>query len=858
MERVVLQKLKEKNSDEVMGSGYLPMKRKKSKQVSWISGDVQNNQFDLCATHADFRDVRVLRIGWIWRTKDIVQALGRDTVGKAGISALVKCTSAIRQLAYGAVPDSLDEYLQIGDKTSRNCLMAFYNGVMELYVEEFLHRSTQTDVEKLYSFHEEKHGFSGSNNDVNVLRQSTVLNDLKVGKAQEAKELRDQLESKYKAEDASSKKFLVSNFNNYKMVDSSTTCKSFSHKETLRAKESGKGKGKEIDGSSSVNMIEDGKNKNNKKNTKGKKRKNDGNNDGCNKKSKLTYWKCGKTGHFKKDCRVKKNNGGNTSGSGQGSKDPKFITRAVVRLPEPKRKILDEKATYNLVIHQMDIKTTFLNDDLEEEAPKQWHQKFDEVVLSCRFVLNQFDKCVYCKFDKSGNGVIICLYVDDMLMFGTDQDQVDKTKEFLSSNFSMKNMGEADVILGIRIKREDKGAISWVSKKQTCITDSTMEAEFVALAAAGEEAEWLRNMIYEILLWPKPISPISTHCDSATTLAKSYCQIYNEKSRHLGVRYSMKAPKQWHQKFDEVVLSCRFVLNQFDKCVYCKFDKSGNGVIICLYVDDMLMFGTDQDQVDKTKEFLSSNFSMKNMGEADVILGIRIKREDKGITITQSHYIEKILKKFKCDDCCPVTIPLDLTIKRMPNTGRTVDQLEYSRSIGCLMYAMTSKRPYIAYVISKLSRYTSNHSIHQWHAIMRVVKYLKKTVDYGLSYVRFSLVLEGYSDASCITNSEDHTSTTEFVALAAAGEEAEWLRNMIYEILLWPKPISPISTHCDSATTLAKSYCQIYNEKSRHLDHLTKGLARDLVHKSAIGMGLNSIKIYNDETHNSLLANPRS
>ncbi|GJW21769.1 hypothetical protein Tco_0032391 [Tanacetum coccineum] len=60
---------------------------------------------------------------------------GCDAVGKAGISALVKCTSAIRQLAYAAVPDSLDEYLQIGEKTSRDCLMHFCNGVIELYGE---------------------------------------------------------------------------------------------------------------------------------------------------------------------------------------------------------------------------------------------------------------------------------------------------------------------------------------------------------------------------------------------------------------------------------------------------------------------------------------------------------------------------------------------------------------------------------------------------------------------------------------------------------------------------------------------------------------------------------------------------
>ncbi|GKD41236.1 protein translocase subunit SecA2, chloroplastic isoform X1 [Tanacetum coccineum] len=107
---------------------------------------------------------------------------GCDAVGKAGISALVKCTSAIRQLAYAAVPDSLDEYLQIGEKTSRDCLMHFCNGVIELYGEEYLRRPTQTDVEKLYAFHENKHG---SNNDVNVLHQSPILNDLKVGKAPE-------------------------------------------------------------------------------------------------------------------------------------------------------------------------------------------------------------------------------------------------------------------------------------------------------------------------------------------------------------------------------------------------------------------------------------------------------------------------------------------------------------------------------------------------------------------------------------------------------------------------------------------------------------------------------------------------
>nr|GEU68454.1 hypothetical protein [Tanacetum cinerariifolium] len=234
--------------------------------------------------------------------------------------------------------------------------------------------------------------------------------------------------------------------------------------------------------------------------------------------------------------------------------------------------------------------------------------------------------------------------------------------------------------------------------------------------------------------------------------------------------YGLKqAPKQWHQNFDEVVLSSGFHLNQSDKCVYSKFDDSDKGFIICLYVDDMLIFGTDQNQVDKTKKFLSSRFSMKDMGEADIILGIKIKRENQGIVITQSHYIEKILKKFNCEVCSLVSTPMDLVEKLKLNTVKPVDQLKYSRAIGCLMYVMTNTTPDIAYDVGRLSRFTSNPSRQHWKAITRVFKYLRGTKDYGLSYVGYPSVLEGYSDASWINHVEDSSSTSGWVFLLGGG-----------------------------------------------------------------------------------------
>ena len=67
---------------------------------------------------------------------------------------------------------------------------------------------------------------------------------------------------------------------------------------------------------------------------------------------------------------------------------------------------------------------------------------------------------------------------------------------------------------------------------------------------------------------------------------------------------------------------------------YSLFNSTGSCVIICLYVDDMLIFRIDQLQVDEAKRLLSSKFTMKDLGEADVILGIRIKRVNKGIGLT--------------------------------------------------------------------------------------------------------------------------------------------------------------------------------------------------------------------------------
>ena len=84
------------------------------------------------------------------------------------------------------------------------------------------------------------------------------------------------------------------------------------------------------------------------------------------------------------------------------------------------------------------------------------------------------------------------------------------------------------------------------------------------------------------------------------------------------------------------MLSNRFKINECDKYVYVKSTQRGY-VIVCLYVDDMLIIGSNTEMVRLIKQFLSSRFDIKDMGAADVILGIKISKTSKRLVLSQSH-----------------------------------------------------------------------------------------------------------------------------------------------------------------------------------------------------------------------------
>ena len=196
------------------------------------------------------------------------------------------------------------------------------------------------------------------------------------------------------------------------------------------------------------------------------------------------------------------------------------------------------------------------------------------------------------------------------------------------------------------------------------------------------------------------------------------------------------------------MLTHEFVIHGHeDKCIYNKF-YNNEGVIICLYVDDLLIFGTSHNVVHDTKSFLASKFDMKDLGETNVILGIKILRDNDCIILSQSHYVEKIIKKFEHFDMSLMSTPYDSKVCLVKNRGDSVSQDKYAQIIGSLMFLTNCTHPDIAYVVGRLSRYIRNPSIEQWDAISKLLRYLKETFDFGLSYCGYSTVLEGYCDAN--------------------------------------------------------------------------------------------------------------
>nr|GEU99599.1 hypothetical protein [Tanacetum cinerariifolium] len=492
------------------------------------------------------------------------------------------------------------------------------------------------------------------------------------------------LNAKYMAEDASGKKFLVSNFTNYKMTDLRPVLEQYnellgilkSHlriEESFRVQDSDKPKGNNVAGPSVINMVEH--NNSSRYNDNKGKRKHHDTIANPNKKPKVTCWKCGKPGHLKKNCKVgnvgNRANGSSIKGSEDGSSNPL------------KGQSMFSKS-HQIYYLTYVSKAFFMHDD-----DVAWWVDSEATVHVCKDRCWEAVRLPDPKLKTLGERGIECIFVG----------YAEHSKAF---RFYV-------------IEPNDSVAINSITESKDAIFD---EHKF----SSQSEPQLRKNKRHRT---PKDFRP-----EFQIYLIKgTRDDVFDQYSYCFNVEDDLKTFDE-AMKSQDMDVKTTFLNRELKEDVYMNQPLGS------------IMPG-NENKVDLTKEFLSSRFSMNDMGEADVILGIRIKHESNGIAISQSHSLEKVLKKFNYSDCNPVSTPLDTCEKLMPNR-----------------------------------------------------------------------VLEGYTDASWISNTEDNSSTSGWVFLlgGAAGKEAEWLKNLLFEISLWVKPIAPIAIRCYSAATLAKAYSQMYND----------------------------------------------
>jgi len=220
-----------------------------------------------------------------------------------------------------------------------------------------------------------------------------------------------------------------------------------------------------------------------------------------------------------------------------------------------------------------------------------------------------------------------------------------------------------------------------------------------------------------------------------------------------------------------------------DHCVYLKKKNDGSYIILLLYVDDMLVVGSNMHEINVLKIKLENSFAMKDLGAAKQILGMRIARDTKNckLTLSQNEYIQKVLKIFNMKNTKPVSTPFashfKLSKEMCLKTQEDMDymsKIPYASTVGSLMYAMVCTRLDIAHAVGVVSRYMNNLGKEHWMEVKWILRYLKGTTNQALCFGGSNISLQGYVDVDMEGDRDNRRSTTGYVFIVG-GTTVSWV-----------------------------------------------------------------------------------
>ena len=375
--------------------------------------------------------------------------------------------------------------------------------------------------------------------------------------------------------------------------------------------------------------------------------------------------------------------------------------------------------------------------------------------------------------------------------------------------------------------------------------------------------------------------------------------------------YGLKqSPREWNHTLHKFLSDeCSFTQLRTEHCMYMRADdKSGSYCLICLYVDDLIVSYTHKGIFDSFLHKVKSKFKITYSEELTKTLGFQFDRTSNGsIFMHQTKYIDDVLKRFGMTSCKPVSTPSDHHVRlcktgaykvnrdKFPNAisiqseKESKEDVEYHKNhkpdasyreiIGCLLWISMGTRPDITFAVNQCARYSSDPKPEHWVAVMRILRYLNGTRDFGLFYhkhssqfegvnntndrVRTSNIkqpfayssaffpgattvnLQGYSDADFANSIDDRRSITgyvfvfagaplswncmtqhttalstmesEYYAICKSVQEALYLRMLMEEVGL--KVDKPLVIHEDNRACIAFSKDPGEHKRTKHIDY---------------------------------------
>ena len=309
--------------------------------------------------------------------------------------------------------------------------------------------------------------------------------------------------------------------------------------------------------------------------------------------------------------------------------------------------------------------------------------------------------------------------------------------------------------------------------------------------------------------------------------------------------YGLKqSPRAWFGRFCSAMNKYGYTQSDSDHTLFYRKRHEKIAVLI-IYVDDMIITGDDQDEIDRLEKRLSEEFEMKDLGGLKYFLGIEVVRTKEGISLSQRKYVLDLLTETGMLDCKPVDTPVvqNLKLGEFP-TQVPANKERYQRLVGKLIY-LSHTRPDIAYAVSLVSQFMHTPSEQHMEAVFRILRYLKGAPGRGIYFKRNGhLRVEGYTDSDWAGDITDRKSTSgyftfvggnlvtwrskkqkvvalssaeaEFMGITKGLQELIWLKKIMSELGF--DPSEGMKLFCDNKAAIAISHNPVQHDRTKHIE----------------------------------------